>query len=83
MSINAVEKIDDLITVHNVLISVSDKSGLADFIPRLLGINPDLKFFSTGGTYNRIKEILGHDAESCLTRVSEYTGQPETQGGLF
>jgi len=82
MSINAVEKIDDLITVHNVLISVSDKSGLADFIPRLLGINPDLKFFSTGGTYNRIKEILGHDAESCLTRVSEYTGQPETQGGL-
>ena len=82
MSINVVEKIDDYITVRNVLVSVSDKSGLADFMPRLLRINPEINIFSTGGTYNRIQEILGHDAKSCLTRVSEYTGQPETQGGL-
>jgi len=82
MSINVVEKIDDLIKVQNVLVSVSDKSGLADFMPKLLGINPEIKIFSTGGTYGRIKEILGQDAESCLTQVSDYTGQPETQGGL-
>ena len=82
MSINVVEKIDDLIKVQNVLVSVSDKSGLADFMPKLLGINPEIKIFSTGGTYGRIKEILGQDAKSCLTQVSDYTGQPETQGGL-
>ncbi len=82
MSINVVEKIDDLIKVQNVLVSVSDKSGLADFMPKLLGINPEIKIFSTGGTYGRIKEILGQAAESCLTQVSDYTGQPETQGGL-
>ncbi len=82
MSINVVEKIDDLIKVQNVLVSVSDKSGLANFMPKLLGINPEIKIFSTGGTYGRIKEILGQAAESCLTQVSDYTGQPETQGGL-
>ena len=82
MGINIVEKIDDLIKVRNLLLSVSDKSGLEGFIPRLLEINPDLKFLSTGGTYSRIKEILGKAAESCLSQVSDFTGQPETQGGL-
>lgn len=82
MSINVVEKIDDLIKVQNVLVSVSDKSGLADFMPRLRKVNPEIKIFSTGGTYRRIKEILGSEGESCLSPVSDYTGQPETQGGL-
>ncbi len=82
MSINIVEKIDDLVKVRNVLVSVSDKSGLDKLIPQLLKINPEIKILSTGGTYNRIKEILGIDAASCLMEVSDYTGQPETQGGL-
>jgi phosphoribosylaminoimidazolecarboxamide formyltransferase/IMP cyclohydrolase len=82
MSINVVEKIDAVVTVKHVLVSVSDKSGLDTFVPQLLGVNPELKFFSTGGTYNRLKEILGAKADTCLTQVSEYTGQPETQGGL-
>ena len=82
MSINVVEKIDDLVRVKHVLASVFDKSGLEEFIPELLRINPEIKFFSTGGTYTKIKEILGGAAESCLTQVSDYTGQPETQGGL-
>ncbi len=82
MSINTVEKIDDLAKVKHLLISVSDKNGLDVFIPQLLEINPDLRIFSTGGTYQRIKEILGEKANTCLTQVSEYTGQPETQGGL-
>jgi len=82
MSINTVEKIDNLVKVKHVLASVSDKRGLDTFIPVLMEINPDIHFFSTGGTFNRIKEILGHKASSCLTQVSEYTGQPETQGGL-
>lgn len=82
MSMNKVEKIDDQVGVKHVLISVSDKSGLEVFVPRLLAINPQLRIFSTGGTFARLREILGNQAEGCLTQVSDYTGQPETQGGL-
>ena len=82
MAINIVERIDSLVYVRHVLVSVSDKSGLDTFIPRLVGLNPEIKFFSTGGTYGRIAEILGDAAADRLTQVSEYTGQPETQGGL-
>ena len=82
MSINVVEKIDDLVKVRHVLVSVSDKSGLESFVPQLVEINPEVKIFSTGGTYGRIKEILGAEARARLTQVSDYTGQPETQGGL-
>jgi len=82
MSMNVVEKIDDLVMVRHVLASVFDKTGLEEFIPELLTINPEIKIFSTGGTYAKLKEILGEEAESCLTQVSDYTGQPETQGGL-
>ena len=82
MSINVVNRTDDLVKLRHVLVSVSDKRGLDVFIPGLLAIAPQVRFFSTGGTYGRIKEILGADAEGHLTPVSEYTGQPETQGGL-
>ncbi len=77
-----VAKIDDSVKVKHVLVSVSDKSGLDEFIPKLLGINPDIRFFSTGGTFTRLREILKEKAGSCLRQVSDYTGQPETQGGL-
>ncbi len=82
MAINIVDKIDSSVTVRHVLMSVSDKSGLDSFVPQLMSVNPDLKIFSTGGTYARLQEILGNAADTHLTRVSEYTGQPETQGGL-
>ncbi|NNF99535.1 MAG: hypothetical protein HKM93_09170 [Desulfobacteraceae bacterium] len=82
MSINVVDRIDDLVKVNRMLISVSDKSGLAEFVPGLLRINPELNIFSTGGTYQRLSEILGARAKDNLVRVSAYTGQPETQGGL-
>jgi len=82
MSLNIVEKIDDHIKINHVLISVSDKSGLERFASRLVEINPKVRIFSTGGTFKRLKEIMGDDAENRLIRVSEYTGQPETQGGL-
>lgn len=82
MSMNVVEKIDDFVMVRHVLASVFDKTGLEELIPELLKINPEIKIFSTGGTYAKLQEILGEEAESCLTQVSDYTGQPETQGGL-
>jgi phosphoribosylaminoimidazolecarboxamide formyltransferase/IMP cyclohydrolase len=79
---NVVERIDNFVKVRHVLASVFDKSGLETFIPELIRINPEIKIFSTGGTYKKIKEILGDTADFFLTQVSEYTGQPETQGGL-
>jgi len=82
MAMNIVDKIDHLVSVRHVLMSVSDKSGLEKFVPELMAVNPDLKIFSTGGTFSRLQEILGDAAEAHLTQVSEYTGQPETQGGL-
>jgi phosphoribosylaminoimidazolecarboxamide formyltransferase/IMP cyclohydrolase len=82
MTMNRVEKIDNRVRVKHVLISVSDKTGLEAFVPRLLSINPELRIFSTGGTFARLNEILGDRAAGCLTQVSDYTGQPETQGGL-
>jgi phosphoribosylaminoimidazolecarboxamide formyltransferase/IMP cyclohydrolase len=82
MAINVVQKIDGPVKVNHVLVSVSDKSGLEAFIPSLLDLNPDVRIYSTGGTYGRLEQILGDRASSCLTQVSAYTGQPETQGGL-
>ncbi len=82
MSMNVVDKADDLVRVSHVLASVSDKSGLEDLMPALVRLNPGVKIYSTGGTYGKIGEILGADAEGRLVPVSEYTGQPETQGGL-
>lgn len=82
MSINTVTKIDDLVKVNTVLISVSDKSGLEDLVPALVEVNPGIRILSTGGTFNRLRDILGTKAGKHLTPVSEYTGQPETQGGL-
>ncbi len=82
MGKNIVEKIDQQVEIKTILVSVSDKSGLDSFIPGLVEINPDIRILSTGGTYSKIKEILGSKADSCLKKVSEYTGQPETQGGL-
>jgi len=79
---NVVEKIDDLVKVRHVLASVFDKNDLDSFVPELLRVNPDIKFFSTGGTFSKMKEIIGDTADACLTQVSDYTGQPETQGGL-
>ena len=82
MSINVVTRVDDLVNVQNVLVSVSDKSGLEQFIPELVEMNPEIQIFSTGGTYGRISEILGGSDSGRLMQVSEFTGQPETQGGL-
>jgi len=82
MSINVVNKIDNFVKVRHLLISVSDKSGLDEFVPALLNSNSQIKIFSTGGTFQKIKTILGDQSAECLNQVSDYTGQPETQGGL-
>ncbi|ACL06767.1 phosphoribosylaminoimidazolecarboxamide formyltransferase [Desulfatibacillum aliphaticivorans] len=82
MAVNVVDRADDPVQIKHVLMSVSDKTGLETFVPGLLEACPGVKIFSTGGTYNKIAEILGDKAKGCLEAVSDYTGQPETQGGL-
>ena len=82
MAMNIVDRIDHLVGIRHLLVSVSDKSGLDTFVPQLVALNPNLKIFSTGGTFSRLQEILGASADQHLIRVSDYTGQPETQGGL-
>jgi phosphoribosylaminoimidazolecarboxamide formyltransferase/IMP cyclohydrolase len=83
MAGNIVQTIDDWVKIEHVLVSVSDKSGLERLVPALVAINPEVHFYSTGGTFGRIAEVLGPEqAARHLTQVSDYTGQPETQGGL-
>jgi phosphoribosylaminoimidazolecarboxamide formyltransferase/IMP cyclohydrolase len=81
--VNIVHEIDDWVKVRRILVSVSDKTGLDRLIPGLIEVNPEINFYSTGGTYNAIAGILGPErAGRHLAQVSAYTGQPETQGGL-
>ncbi len=82
MGKNVVGKIDDKVKINTMLVSVSDKTGLETFIPGMVEANPDLLILSTGGTYAKLLDILGDKADTCLKQVSDYTGQPETQGGL-
>ena len=42
MAMNIVDRIDSLVSVRHVLVSVSDKGGLDTFIPQLVAINPDV-----------------------------------------
>jgi phosphoribosylaminoimidazolecarboxamide formyltransferase / IMP cyclohydrolase len=82
MSLNRVSRADDRVRVRNVLVSVSDKTGLAVLVAGLISVNPEIKFYSTGGTYAHLESLLGDQAKIHLKSVSEYTGQPEMQGGL-
>ncbi|NNM66681.1 MAG: hypothetical protein HKM06_01585, partial [Spirochaetales bacterium] len=77
--LNRVHKIDDWIQLKRGLISVSDKTGLEAFVQELWRLVPDFVIYSTGGTYDKLKKIA---PAGRLISVSEYTGQPEMQGGL-
>jgi phosphoribosylaminoimidazolecarboxamide formyltransferase/IMP cyclohydrolase len=80
--VNFVDTIDDAVPLRYALISVFDKRGLDSLVPALVRINPQVRLLSTGGSYNAIRDILGPQASRNLSQVSDYTGQPEMQGGL-
>ncbi len=82
MALNRVSRVDDRIKVKNVLLSVSDKSGLAPLVEGLIAVNPAVRFYSTGGTFAHLESLLGDRAALYLKSVADYTGQPEMQGGL-
>jgi phosphoribosylaminoimidazolecarboxamide formyltransferase/IMP cyclohydrolase len=83
VTVNIVQEIDAWVKVRRALVSVADKSRLDFLIPNLVEVNPEVHFYSTGGTCRTIAQILGPErAAAHLTAVADYTGQPETQGGL-
>lgn len=83
MALNRVERIDGAVMIQRVLASVSDKTGLDLLVAGLLDVNPEVMIYSTGGTFEAIRSLLGPArAARNLTSVSDYTGQPEMQGGL-
>jgi len=82
MALNRVSRVDDRVKVRNVLLSVSDKTGLGALVEGLLRVNPEVRLYSTGGTYAHLESLLGDRAATHLRAVSDYTGQPEMQGGL-
>jgi phosphoribosylaminoimidazolecarboxamide formyltransferase / IMP cyclohydrolase len=65
---------DGAIRVRRALISVSDKTGVADFAKALAGLGVEL--LSTGGTASALRE-----AGLEVTDVSEFTGQEEILDG--
>ena len=62
--------------IKRALISVYDKAGLEDLVEALGRFNVEI--ISSGGTARKIKEI-GYES---LVKVSDYTGHPESPGGL-
>ncbi|HLC78310.1 MAG TPA: hypothetical protein VJH92_04245 [Candidatus Nanoarchaeia archaeon] len=75
-------KVEDLIRVKNVIISVYHKEGLDMLAVGLIEENPDVRFISSGGTYTALNKILGSSGEERLIEASSYTGFPEMDGGL-
>jgi phosphoribosylaminoimidazolecarboxamide formyltransferase / IMP cyclohydrolase len=65
---------DGAIRVRRALISVSDKTGVADFAKSLAALGVEI--LSTGGTASALRE-----AGIEVTDVSEFTGQEEILGG--
>lgn len=82
MAFNSVWKAADLVPLRRVLVSTYDKSGLADFARGIASACPGARFYSTGGTYDALREAFGGSSGSFLVKVSDYTGQPEMKGGL-
>lgn len=91
--IEHVKKVDNLIKLHNVLVSCTNKDGLVSNVKKdgtvidglppngLLGeikrTNPEVLFISTGGTFSVIKE-----AGLPVIEVSTLTKFPEMKTGL-
>lgn len=82
MQLNKVNKIDDFVKINNVLASTADKTAIDFLVNGIIAMNPNVNIYSTGGTYSKIRDILGDGYEKNLKKVSDYTGQPEMQGGL-
>jgi len=83
MELNRVVDVEGKVPIRRAIVSVSNKSGLKEFIHALVSICPEIVIYSTGGTFTAIESYLGAgQALKHLRKITEYTGQPEMQGGL-
>jgi phosphoribosylaminoimidazolecarboxamide formyltransferase/IMP cyclohydrolase len=83
LAFNRVETITDLVPLRRALVSVYDKSGLAELVRGLADICPGVELYSTGGSHAAIADIIGSgSADLRLVSISEYTGREEMAGGL-
>lgn len=83
MDLNRVHTVRSAIPLRNALISVADKSGIDELVTQLWHRVPELRIYSTGGTYDRILAVAHTlNRPDRLHAISSYTGQPEMQGGL-
>ncbi len=80
--VNFVRKVDDFVKIRRVIVSVSDSFELDLLMAGFLEVNPEVEIYATSGTYTRLTEPMGASANGRLFLISDYTGQPETQGGL-
>mgnify|MGYP001948541782 CR=1 FL=1 len=64
--------------INNAIISCYDKTGLKEFVSKLVEYNPSIKIFSSSGTFRELESV----AKDNLFEVAEYTGFPEMPGGL-
>ncbi|NBC30879.1 MAG: hypothetical protein GVY29_12915 [Spirochaetes bacterium] len=71
---------EGIVSIRSVLLSVYDKRGLEELVAGLRRHSQEVTLHATGGTYRRLEELFDDDA--FIRRVSDYTGQPELQGGL-
>jgi len=77
-----IHQVIDLIKPEHILVSVFDKNGLDELVKGILEVNPDARFYSTGGTGKKIIEILGPQSKKNYVSVEDFTGAPEMEGGL-
>ncbi len=64
--------------INRAIISCHDKTGLKEFVSELVKINPEIKIYSSSGTYRELETI----AKDRLVEISAYTGASEMPGGL-
>ena len=64
------------IRIQHILCSVTDKTGLVDFIEALKSINPEAEIVASGGTLLELSK-----AGIRCTPIKEYTHFPECFGG--
>lgn len=66
----------DVVPIQRVLISVSDKTNIIDFITFITTMNPNVQLLSTGGTAKTLRS-----AGLSVMDVSDYTGAQECLDG--
>ena len=66
------------VKINNAIISCYDKTNLEEFANQLVKTNPEIKIYSSSGTF----KLLQQTTKNNLIEISEYTGFKEMPTGL-